>query len=143
MIGTQHPNVLAIWRSLSGNPKFLIPVTPVSKDGDDLTRENYKHAWYSVACLFEEIGEADTSAMLPTQPQALCYDPDVYVNWEAVPVDWDIDKIALDEAYPNLIKPDDLAYAELPVEYHIAIQEMIWKSRRVGRNICTMPLGIA
>ena len=33
VIGKQHPNVLAIWRSLSGNPKFLVPITPVSKDG--------------------------------------------------------------------------------------------------------------
>ena len=141
MLGKQHPNVLAIWKSLSGNPKFLIPITLVSKDGDDLTRENYKHAWYSVACLFEEIGEADTSAMSPTQPQALCYDPDVYVNWEAVPVDWDVDEIALDEAYPNLIKPDDLAYAELPVEYHIAIQEMTWKTSGWGETSVPCPWG--
>ena len=57
-IGKQHPNVLAIWRSLSGNPKFLIPISPVSKDGDELTRNTFKHAWFDASLLFEDIGEA-------------------------------------------------------------------------------------
>ena len=54
VIGTQHPNVLAIWRSLSGNPKFLVPITSLSRDGDELTTDNFKHAWYSVSWMFEE-----------------------------------------------------------------------------------------
>ena len=139
VIGTQHPNVLAIWRSLSGNPKFLIPIKPMSKDGDELTTENFKHAWYSASCLFEEIGDADTTAMRPTQPQALCYDPDIFVNWDALPVEWDIDEYAFEEAYPNLIATENLAYAKLPVEYHIAIQEMQWKPNGWGETSVPCP----
>lgn len=139
MIGKQHPNVLAIWRSLSVNPKFLTPITPVSTDGDELTTDNFKHAWYSASCLFEEIGDADTTAMSPTQPQALCYDPDIFVNWDALPVNWDIDEFALKEAYPNLLETENLAYAQLPVEYHIAIQEMQWKPDGWGETSVPCP----
>ena len=141
VIGKQHPNVLAIWRSLSGNPKFLVPIIPVSRDGDPLTPKNFRHAWHTVSCLFEEIGDADASAMNPTQPQALCYDPDLFVNWDAVPVKWDIDEYAFEEAYPNLITPENLAYAELPVEYHIAIQEMTWRSDGWGKTRVPCPWG--
>ena len=121
MIGKQHPNVLAIWRSLSGNPKFLVPVSPTSKDGDELTKETFKHAWYDASLLFEEIGEVDPSAARPTQPQALCYDPGLYVNWDAVPIDWSIDGDAFADAYPNLTETEDVAYAELPAEYRMAL----------------------
>jgi len=141
VIGTQHPNVLAIWRSLSGNPKFLIPIAPVSMDGDALTTQNFTHAWYSVSCMFEEIGDADPTAMNPTQPQALCYDPDLFVNDNALPVEWDIDEYAFEEAYQNLITPETLAYAELPVEYHIALQEMTWKPDGWGNTRVPCPWG--
>ena len=139
VIGKQHPNVLAIWRSLSGNPKFLVPITPVSKDGDELTTENFKHAWYSVAYRFEEIGDADTTAMRPTQPQALCFDPDIYVNWDALPVEWDIDEDAFKEAFPKLSATENLAYSELPVEYHIAIETMEWKADGWGETSVPCP----
>ena len=139
VIGKQHPNVLAIWRSLSGNPKFLVPISPVSMDGDELTTNTFKHAWYSVSCLFEEIGDADTSAMSPTQPQALCYDSDIFVNWDALPVAWDIDEYALEETYPNIIALEHLAYAELPHAYHIAIQEMDWRDDGVGKTRVPCP----
>ena len=139
VIGKQHPNVLAIWRSLSGNPKFLVPITPVSKDGDELTTENFKHAWYSVAYRFEEIGDADTTAMRPTQPQALCFDPDIYVNWDALPVEWDIDDDAFKEAFPKLSATENLAYSELPVEYHIAIETMEWKADGWGETSVPCP----
>ena len=141
VIGKQHPNVLAIWRSLSGNPKFLVPISPVSTDGDELSTRNFKHAWYSVSCMFEEIGDTDTTAMNPTQPQALCYDPDLFVNYNAIPVEWDIDEYALEEAYPNLITPENLAYADLPIEYHIAIQEMDWRDDGVGKTRVPCPWG--
>ena len=141
VIGKQHPNVLAIWRSLSGNPKFLVPISSVSMDSEPLTPKNFKHAWHTVSCLFEEIGDADASAMSPTQPQALCYDPDLYVNWKASPVEWDIDEYAFEEAYPNLITPENLAYAELPVEYHIAIQGMTWRSDGWGQTRVPCPWG--
>lgn len=139
VIGKQHPNVLAIWRSLSGNPKFLVPITPVSKDSDELTTENFKHAWYSVAYRFEEIGDADTTAMRPTQPQALCFDPDIYVNWDALPVEWDIDEDAFKEAFPKLSTTENLAYSELPVEYHIAIETMEWKADGWGETSVPCP----
>ena len=139
VIGKQHPNVLAIWRSLSGNPKFIVPISPVSMDGDELSIRNFKHAWHSVSCMFEEIGDPDASAMSPIQPQALCYDPDLFVNWDASSVGWDIDEYALEEAYPNLIAPEHLAYAELPVEYHIAIQEMDWRDDGVGKTRVPCP----
>ena len=61
VIGTQHPNVLAIWRSLSGKPKFLVPIAPVSEEGNPLTTKNFRHAWHTVSCMFEEIGDADAS----------------------------------------------------------------------------------
>ena len=141
VIGKQHPNVLAIWRSLSGNPKFLVPISLVSTDGDALSTENFKHAWYAVSCLFEEIGDVDTSAMLPTQTQALCYDPDIFVNWDAIPVDWDIDEYAFEDAFPNLTDLENLAYSELPVEYHIAIQEMQWKPNGYGKTRVPCPWG--
>ena len=139
VIGKQHPNVLAIWRSLSGNPKFLVPITPVSKDGDELTSENFKHAWYSVSYRFEEIGDADTTAMRPTQLQALCFDPDIYVNWDALPVEWDIDEDAFKEAFPKLSATENLAYSELPVEYHIAIETMEWKADGWGETSVPCP----
>ena len=139
VIGKQHPNVLAIWRSLSGNPKFLVPITPVSKDGDELTSENFKHAWYSVSYRFEEIGDADTTAMRPTQLQALCFDPDIYVNWDALPVGWDIDEDAFKEAFPKLSATENLAYSELPVEYHIAIETMEWKADGWGETSVPCP----
>ena len=140
-IGKQHPNVLAIWRSLSRNPKFLIPISPVSKDGDELTIDNFKQAWFDASLLFEDIGEADPTAMDPTQLQALCYDPDLYVNWDAIPVEWTIDDDAFAEAYPNLTETETVAYAELPVEYHIAIQEMIWKPDGWGETHVPCPFG--
>lgn len=140
-IGKQHPNVLAIWRSLSGKPKFLIPISPVSKDGDELIRDTFKHAWFDASLLFEDIGEADPTAMDPTHLQALCYDPDLYVNWDAIPVEWTIDDGAFAEAYPNLIETENVAYAELPVEYHIAIQDMVWKPDGWGETSVPCPFG--
>ena len=79
--------------------------------------------------------------MNPTQPQALCYDPDIFVNWQAEPLDWTVDDEALAEAYPNLIETDNLAYAELPVEYHVAIQEMVWKDDGFGETSVPCPWG--
>lgn len=141
VIGTQNPNVLAIWRSLSGNPKFLVPIAPISQEGNPLTTKNFRHAWYTVSCMFEEIGDTDTSAMNPTQSQALCYDPDIFVNYDALPVKWDVDEYAFKERYPNLITPENLAYAELPVQYHIAIQEMQWKPDGWGKTRVSCPWG--
>ena len=141
MTGKQHPNVLAIWRSLSGNPKFLIPISPISKDGDELTKDNFVHAWYDASILFEEIGDADAAAMRPTQPQALCYDPNLYVNWDAMPIEWDIDEDAFAEAYPNFTKTENVAYAELPAEYHEAIENMVWKDNGWGETSVPCPWG--
>ena len=141
MLGKQHPSVLAIWRSLSEKPKFLIPISPISKDGDALTRDTFKHAWFDAFLLFEDIGEADLTAMDPTHLQALCYDPDLHVNWDAIPVEWTIDDETFAEAYPNLTEVENVAYAELPVEYHIAIQEMVWKPDGWGETSVPCPFG--
>ena len=141
VIGKQHPNVLAIWRSLSRKPKFLVPINLYSRDGDLLSTDNYKHAWYSVSCFFEEIGDADVSAMTPTQPQALCYDPDLFVNWDATPVNWDIDDEALEEAHPNASDVESCAYASLPDEYHTAIAEMEWEESGWGKTSVPCPFG--
>ena len=41
--------------------------------------------------MFEEYGDADEAARSPTQTQAYCYDPNIYVNLEALPLLWEID----------------------------------------------------
>ena len=85
----ENPHILCAFRSLHGERlKTIVPLNLASLDGTPLSTENYKHAWHSASCLFEHIGDADTAAMRPTQPQAMCYDPDIYINLDALPVGW-------------------------------------------------------
>ena len=138
----QSPHVLCAFRSLHGERlKALIPIDPVSSENTPLTSKTYRHAWYTVSSLFEYVGDADPAAMKPTQTQAMCYDPNVYINWDAVPVAWDIDEAALEEAHPNQIAPENVAYAELSAEYHVAIEDMQWKDDGWGRTRVPCPWG--
>ena len=128
---TQSPHVLCAFRSLHGERlKMLVPINRVSLDDTPLTPENYKHAWYSASCRFQEIGDADPAAMSTTQLQAMVYDPDLYVNWNAIPVEWSIDDDALTEAYPQAKSAlvSIAAFDELSSEYLDAIDTMEWKS---------------
>ena len=138
----QSRHCLAAWRSLRGDRfKALIPVELSSTDDDDLCPDNFVHAWVSVACLFQHIGESDAKASQVTQPQALSFDADLFVNWHASPVEWSIDAGALNEMLPQSSGASAVALAlsELPTEHRDAIAGMEWKPDGWGRENVPCP----
>lgn len=140
MIGAECPHVVAMWRSLSGKPKMLVSVASASVDGEPLDATTFPHAWYSAQCLFEDIGEPDKSAMLVSQLQALCYDPDLFYRPEAVCLDWSVDDDALREFSPSA-EAERLLFEALPAEYRDAIAQMEWKPNGWGRASVPCPWG--
>ena len=138
----QNPHVVMAWRSLSGKPKALIRVAHESMDGDVLNLENFRHAWVTADTLFQEIGETDHTACEPMQMQNICYDPDIYLNLDAVPLEWSIDVESFTERMPETF--GELRWElikELGQEYLDAIDEMEFDTNGVGRVRVPCPFG--
>ena len=102
VLASQNPHVVLAWRSLSGKPKILVSIALQSLDGQPLNAKTFSHAWVTAAQMFEEIGDADPNAMHPTQTQNLCGDPGVHYNPLAIPRDWSIDNLSLEEYQPQI-----------------------------------------
>lgn len=136
-IAAQNPHVVMIWRSLSEKPKILVRI-----DTENLTRSTFPHAWLSAAQMFEEFGEADTSASYPHQKQNICYDPDLFLNLDVIPLKWEVDDEALSEVMPQHF--EDIASAlmdELGREYIDALENMEYTEQGVGRQRVPCPFG--
>ena len=135
VLACQNPHVAMAWRSLSEKPKFLVRVAMASYDADfPLSPSTFPHAWVSASQLFEELGEADPAAARPLQPQNMCYDPDLYLNLDALPLEWSVDAEALSDAFPRGF--DAVLYAEfseLGQEYLNAFSEMSFDEKGVGK----------
>ena len=135
VLACQNPHVAMAWRSLSGKPKLLVRVAMASRDADfQLSPSTFPHAWVSASHLFEELGEADRTAARPLQPQNMCHDPDLYLNVEALALEWSVDDAALREAFPQAF--DAVVYAEfseLGQEYLYAFSEMDFDEKGFGK----------
>lgn len=135
VLACQNPHVVMAWRSLSGKPKILVRVATASCDADfPLSASTFPHAWVTASHLFEELGEADRSAARPLQLQNMCHDPDMYLNLEALVLDWSVDDAALRDAFPQGF--DAVLYAEfseLGQEYLDAFSEMAYDERGFGK----------
>lgn len=138
----QNPHVLMAWRSLSVKPKILVRVDMTSVDDEPLTVSTFPHAWVSASQLFEDIGAADTSASNPLQPQNICYDPDLYINTGAIPLDWSVDTEALKAEMPEIF--DALTFSlisDLPQEYIDAFSQMEYSESGIGKARVPCPFG--
>ena len=141
-VAAKNPHTLAAFRSLRGNRiKVLTHLTPNASDtGLPLNAETYKHAWLAAVLAYEEIGLPDPNGSKPTALSALVYDPDLYVNWNAIPLSWSVDDDAFKEYFPNSESEMEIsALSELPPEYHDAIREMEWKEDSWGKTQLPCP----
>ena len=143
VLASQNPHVVLAWRSLSGKPKMLIAIEKQSIDGDPLNASTFEHAWITAAQMFEEIGEADTGAMRPTQPQNLCHDPNLYINHDTIPLPWDVDFDALSEvktAARKHRKPTGTGnISKLDPQYLQAIEEFDFDDRGIAKKMVPCP----
>ena len=142
-LASQNPHVALAWRSLSGKPKILVSVALQSLNGQPLNSHTFPHAWISAAQVFEEIGDADTGAMRPTQTQNICYDPDVYANANVLPLDWGTDDASYAEYQQQIDakrKPTLTGtLSSLDARYLNAIAEMTFDSRGISRQMLPCP----
>lgn len=137
VLACQNPHVVMVWRSLSLKPKILVRI-----DETDLSPSTFPHAWISASQMFEELGEADTSASRPHQLQNICYDPDLYINPEAIPLSWSIDNEAFSEILPQHFEPLMSALIrDLGSEYVEALERMEYKEDGVGTERVPCPFG--
>lgn len=129
----QELTTLACWTTLSGRGVALL--TSLLRPAT--TAEAWKHAWVRVADTYSHLGDADVSAMSFGHLRALSFDPDIYINWNATPIDWWED----DEAVAALPTPTSLAVEldALAPEYADAIQHMEWKTDGWGRTRLPCP----
>ena len=143
MLACQNPHVALAWRSLSGKPKILVSVALQSLDGQSLNIRTFPHAWISATQMFEEIGDADTGAMRPTQTQNICHDPDVYTNPTVIPLDWETDDVSYSE-YQQQINTKRKPRLEgklsgLNNQYLDAIAEMVFDDRGFSKQMLPCP----
>ena len=141
-VAAKNPHTLAAFRSLRGNRiKVLTHLTPNASDtGLPLNAETHKHAWFTAVLAYEEIGLPDPNGGKPTALSALVHDPDLYVNWNAIPLPWSVDEDALNDYFPNSESETEIsALSELPPEYHDAIREMEWKEDNWGKTQLPCP----
>ena len=141
-VAAKNPHTLAAFRSLRGNRiKVLTHLTPNASDtGLPLNAETHKHAWFTAVLAYEEIGLPDPNGGKPTALSALVHDPDLYVNWNAIPLPWSVDEDALNDYFPNSESETEIsALSELPPEYHDAIREMEWKEDSWGKTQLPCP----
>ena len=142
MLACQNPYVVLAWRSLSGKPKILVRVAMHSEDNEPLSPITFPHAWLTASQLFEEIGEADPTAVRPLQPQNICYDPDIYLNPDAKELEWSVDRETMREAFPQGQNDVTLAFLnELGQEYLDAFERMEFNSQGVGSERVPCPFG--
>ena len=143
MLASQNPHVALAWRSLSVKPKILVSVAMQSLDGQTLNARTFPHAWVSAAQMFEEIGDADTGAMRPTQTQNICYDPDIYINPTVIPLDWETDDASFSEYQQQIDaqrKPRlDGKLSGLDNRYLDAIAEMVFDNRGFSKQMLPCP----
>ena len=143
MLASQNRHVALAWRSLSVKPKILVSIAMQSLDGQPLNSHTFPHAWISAAQIFEEIGDADIGAMRPTQTQNICYDPDIYVNANVIPLDWGTD----DASYAEYRQQIDAKrkptlsgkLSGLDNRYLDAIAEMAFDDRGFGTQMLPCP----
>ena len=142
-LASQNPHVALAWRSLSVKPKILVSIALQSLDGQPLNSHTFPHAWISAAQVFEEIGDADTGAMRPTQTQNICHDPDIYTNPTVIPLDWETDETSYAEYQQQIEakrKPRiDGKLSGLDNRYLDAIAEMAFGDRGFGTQMLPCP----
>ena len=143
MLASQNPHVALAWQTLSRKPKILVSVALQSLDGQPLNARTFPHAWISAAQLFEEVGDADIGAMRPTQTQNICYDPNIYTNSTAIPLNWETDDASYTE-YKQQIdakrKPRLTGkLSGLDARYLDALAEMQFDSRGISRQMLPCP----
>ena len=140
VLACQNPHVVLAWRSLSRKPKILVRIGMTSIDGEPLTYATFPHAWVTASQLFEEIGTADTKASNALQPQNICHDPDIYLNLEAIPLDWSVDKEALKAELPEIFDALRLSLiSDLSQEYLDALSEMKYREDGIGTQRLPCP----
>ena len=136
-VAAANPHTLAAFRSLRGNRiKVLSHLAPNASDtGLSLNAATYKHAWLTAVLAYEEIGLPDPNGATPTALSALVYDPDLFVNLNAIPLQWSVDEDAFNEYFPKSESETEIsALSGLPPEYHDAIREMEWKEDCWGKT---------
>lgn len=136
----QNPHVVMAWRSLRRKPKALYRIAPESINGEALSLYTFPHAWVTAALLFEELGDADTTAARPFQLQNICHDPNLYLNLDANKLDWSVDHETLLETMPDGF--DTLTFAlvsELGQEYIDAIERMEFNDKGIGKERVPCP----
>ena len=70
----------------------------------------------------------------------MCYDPDLYLNLEALPLQWSVDDDALSDAFPEGLQAITFAHlSELNPQYLHAFSEMEFTAEGIGRTRLPCP----
>ena len=136
-LAAENPHTLSAFRTLRGKRiKVIYRIVPNASDtGMPLNAETYKDAWMSGVLAYEEIGLPDPAGNRPTALTALVYDPDVYINLDAIPLPWSVDEETFKAYFPESdTQTQTSALRELPLEYQDAIREMEWNEKEWGKT---------
>ena len=135
----QESITLAVFHSMSSEGLAAI----VELETPATTPTEYQHAWLGAADAYAHIADADTAGASWNQLRAICYDKDIYVNWQSDALVWTRDDAAHKETFGNRqLSPVTTSYqgGEIVDTYFEAIRATEWK--RNGWSVDSMPCPI-
>ena len=120
---SEEPATTTVFRTMSGEGIAAI-VTLAHVPEDAL---QHRHAWLAAADYYSHIAEADVSDAKQNQLRALCHDPDIYVNPDSMPLDWEINTEGYQKTFPvNMQFTAVTGPDSLTEEYFDAIRSTGW-----------------
>ena len=106
------PYTLASFVTLGGSGlRVLTKIQPLS------IPNNHHYAWLAVRNKYQTFAVVDTAGKEMNKLSALVYDPELYVNLNSIPVEWDVDKKALAAEFPDYEYTAVGSISGLPPDY--------------------------
>ena len=128
MFATASPYTLACFTTLGGNGlRILVKVYPTP------TPETHRYAWFAVRNRYKFIAKVDPAGKEMNKLSALAYDPEIYVNENSYPINWQINREAFLAEFPH-DEIEQRALSGLPDEYRAAIEELTYKGSGWSRE---------
>ena len=128
MFAIASPYTLACVTTLGGNGlRILVKVYPTP------TPETHRYAWFAVRNRYKFIAKVDPAGKEMNKLSSLAYDPEIYVNENSYPINWQINREAFLAEFPH-DEIEQRALSGLPDEYRAAIKELTYKESGWSRE---------
>ena len=132
---SEQPATTAVFHTLSGEGlAVIVKLTRIPEDA-----KHHRHAWLAAADYYSHIAEADSSDAKHNQLRAICHDPDIYVNADSTPLDWEVNDDAYEKTFAPTLKfqPVTTGPDSLTEEYFEAFKRTAWKTN--GWSVDSVP----